>query len=117
MDFKNVVGLDTEVDCLRDYYKYKTGNMDEFSFPMKNDVLKNIFAFILKPNGFEQLDKFIKERNIEVSWISFSIWATFLGFANLPKTFTDLIFQSENEEIFERIDSFLFENFIDKRAN
>lgn len=112
IEFKEVKSLGTEVEHLRNYFRYRKSLIDEFAFPEKNLVLQNIFAFILKPNGFEQLDKFLKERNIGSNWIAFSIWTSFLGFANLPKTFTDLIFQSEKEEVFESIDNFLFESFL-----
>ena len=40
------------------------------------------------------------------------MWAAFIGFANLPKTFTDIVLDSKDDELMEYIDEYLFDTYL-----
>lgn len=99
---------------LRDYYKYRIGKNDSFAFP-ENSVMANIIIFLLKLNGHDQINKMLVAKNIQNRQISFLLYGAYLGFANMPKTFTNIVFDSENSELFNYIDNHLFSNYINQR--
>jgi len=99
---------------LRDYYKYRIGKNDSFNFP-ENSVLANIIVFLMKLNGHDQINKMLVTKNIHNRQISFLLYGAYLGFANMPKTFTNIVFDSDNTELFNYIDNFLFNNCINQK--
>jgi hypothetical protein len=96
---------------LRDYYKYRIGKNDSFNFP-ENSVMANIIIFLMKLNGHDQINKMLIAKNIHNRQVSFLLYGAYLGFANLPKTFTNVVFDSDNSELFNYIDNHLFKNYI-----
>ncbi|MDR1171399.1 MAG: hypothetical protein LBL24_02980 [Bacteroidales bacterium] len=96
---------------LRDYYLYRTGKNDNFKFP-ENQVLANLIVFLMKLGGHEQINKMLVTRNIPNRQIAFMLYGAYVGFANMPKTFTGVIFDSNNSELFQYIDDHLFSNYL-----
>lgn len=92
------------IDHLREYLKYKNGTVEAFTFPGENIILQNIFAFMLRPNGFESIEKLLNEKGITPNYYATTIWASLTGFAGMPKTFTDVVYTSEVEEHFQELD-------------
>jgi hypothetical protein len=103
-DFKNT---------LRDYYAYRTAKSDNFAFP-KNDILASIVVFFMKLQGHDQINKMLITKGIQHKQIAFILYGAYTGFANLPKTFTNLIFDSENQKLQYFIDDYLFNNYLKK---
>lgn len=101
-DFKNT---------LRDYYAYRTAKSDNFAFP-KNDILASIVVFFMKLQGHDQINKMLITKGIQHKQIAFILYGAYTGFANLPKTFTNLIFDSENQKLQYFIDDYLFNNYL-----
>lgn len=99
---------------LREYYKYRIGKNDSFNFS-ENFVLANIIAFLMKLNGHDQINKMLVAKNIHNRQISFLLYGAYLGFANMPKTFTNIVFDSDNSELLSYIDNHLFSNYINKK--
>lgn len=99
---------------LRDYYKYRIGKNDTFNFP-ENPVMANILVFLMKLNGHDQINKMLVAKNIHNRQIAFLLYGAYLGFANMPKTFTNIIFDSDNTELFSYIDNYLFNNYINQK--
>ena len=99
---------------LRDYYKYRIGKDNSFKFP-ENLVIANIIVFLMKLNGHDQINKMLVAKNIQNRQISFLLYGAYLGFANLPKTFTNIVFDSDNTELLSYIDNHLFNNYLNKR--
>ncbi len=99
---------------LRDYYKYRIGKNDTFNFP-ENSVMANIIVFLMKLNGHDQINKMLVAKNIHNRQIAFLLYGAYLGFANMPKTFTNIIFDSDNTELFSYIDNYLFNNYINQK--
>jgi hypothetical protein len=96
---------------LRDYYAYRTAKSDNFVFPT-NDILANLIVFFMKLQGHEQINKMLITKGIEHKQIAFMFYGAYVGFANMPKTFTNIIFDSNNEGLFEYIDNYLFNNYL-----
>jgi hypothetical protein len=99
---------------LRDYYKYRIGKYDNFTFP-ENSVMANIITFLMKLNGHDQINKMLVARNINNRQIAFLFYGAYVGFANMPKTFTNIVFDSDNAELFSYIDNYLFNNYINQK--
>lgn len=99
---------------LRDYYKYRIGKNDTFNFP-ENSIMANIIVFLMKLNGHYQINKMLVAKNIHNRQIAFLLYGAYLGFANMPKTFTNIIFDSDNTELFRYIDNYLFNNYINHK--
>ena len=99
---------------LRDYYKYRIGKNDSFNFP-DNFVMANIITFLMKLNGHDQINKMLVAKNIHNRQISFLLYGAYLGFANMPKTFTNIVFDSDNSELLSYIDNHLFSNYINPK--
>ncbi len=98
---------------LRSYYEYRTNRKSSFDFP-ESGIIRNLLVFLIKTNGYDQITKMMGNRGITRKDITFSFWGAFMGFPNLPKTFTNIIFESNNDLIFEHIDNYLFEYYIQR---
>lgn len=99
---------------LRDYYKYRIGKNDSFNFS-ENSVMANIIVFLMKLNGHDQINKMLVTKNIHNRQIAFLLYGAYLGFANMPKTFTNIVFDSDNTELFNYIDNNLFNNYTNQK--
>lgn len=97
--------------ALRDYYAYRTAKSDNFAFT-ENDILACVIVFFMKLQGHDQINKMLITKGIHHKKIAFMLYGAYTGFANLPKTFTNLIFDSENRKLQEYIDNYLFNNFL-----
>jgi hypothetical protein len=112
---KNEKNTKEEVSELDRLLNYRSTKNFEYIIPAKNETLKNFIAFIFKPSSVEELQRFLFSKNISHQYIAYSFWGTFNGFAAMPKTFTDTIFESElNSKILDEIDNYLFANYINK---
>lgn len=92
---------------LREYYLYRKGISDNFQFP-ENAVIANVIVFLMKCNGHEQINKLIVNKGVSFKEIAFLFYGAYVGFANMPKTFTNIIFDSENLNLMNYIDNYLF---------
>ncbi len=102
-------------DIMRNYYSYRKGNTDEFSFPTNNDILSCVIIFLMKLQGHEQINKMLITKGLKFKQISFMLYGAYYGFANLPKTFTNIIFENNNIEMQEQIDEYLCTNYLNCR--
>lgn len=93
---------------LRDYYLYRIGKNDNFVFP-ENQILANLIVFLMKLGGHEQINKMLTAKNIQNKQFAFLLYGAYVGFANMPKTFTSVIFDSNNFEMYDYIDKYLRE--------
>ncbi|GHV09740.1 hypothetical protein FACS1894162_1000 [Bacteroidia bacterium] len=103
-----------EKDILREYYKYRKAETDTFNFP-ENQVLANLIVFLMKLQGHEQINKMLVAKHVTHKQIAFMFYGAYVGFANMPKTFTNIIFESNNENLFEYIDNYLFNNYLNNK--
>lgn len=85
-------------------YKYLNKETLEYKDPT-SVIFKNLAAFIFCPNDLEKLQNYIQQKNIESSYLAYSFFAAFNGFASLSKNFTNTIFSSPKLQL--EIDEFL----------
>ena len=93
------------LNTLRSFWAYKNQRTDEFSIPNDTPVLQSIMAFFIKPLGFEQIERYMLMKNFQHKSYAFMLWGAWVGFADMPKTFTNVLYQ--NEEANSLIDSLL----------
>ena len=84
------------VNCLREYWKYKNQKTMRFDIPGNMPVLQAIMAFYIKPYGFEQIERFMLNKKYSLKAHAFMLWGASRGFADLPKTFTNIIYENKN---------------------
>jgi hypothetical protein len=103
----------TYKDILRNFYSYKLGKKNELELP-QDGFIQNLIVFFLKYQGYEQMNKFILNKKIQNKHLTFIIWGCFVGFGNLPKTYTMPFFNSKNLSLFDDVDNYIFSSFISK---
>lgn len=109
---KNEKG-DNIIINLNDLIEYRSSRTNDYKFP-ENQILTAFICTILKPNSIDEFTNLIHSNKVSYLNIAYSFWATFNGFANLPKNFTDIVLENENEELLSHIDNYLFSNYIKK---
>jgi len=108
--FKTSASADTEegqtiLDTLRMYWNYKHNKVPMFEIPQKLQVFCSMMAFFIKPFGFDQMERYMLNRNITNKQYGFMLWGAAMGYAALPKTFTNLLYNNEN--IYHNMDEYL----------
>ena len=93
------------------YYKFRKVEPVDFTFPT-DDLMASLLIFIMKLNGPDQITKMLIRKNIKHKELALMFYGAFVGFANMPKTFTNIIFNSDNQELFDLIDAFIFDKII-----
>ncbi len=111
---KNLPDSDLK-NTLREYYLYRTAKSDNFVFPV-NDILASIIIFLMKLQGHDQINKMLIAKSVKNKKVAFMLYGAYTGFANLPKTFTNLIFDSENHKLQYFIDNYLFNTLIKSKS-
>ena len=97
--YRNCMTYDSEdgqkiVNCLREYWKYKNQKTMRFDIPEGMPILQAIMAFFIKPYGFEQIERFMLNKKYTHKAHAFMLWGASRGFADLPKTFTNVIYEN-----------------------
>lgn len=72
-------------------------------------------SFFIKPQGFEQIERFMLNRKYRYKEYAFMLWGAYIGFAAIPKTFTSVIYQ--NDEIDKELDCYLMIYWLIKRLS
>lgn len=93
------------LQSLRQYWSYKNRRTSSFSIPSNLKVFQSIMAFYVKPFGYDQIERYMLNRKYTEKSYAFMLWGACLGYASLPKTFTNIIYQ--DSEIFKPIDEHL----------
>lgn len=93
------------LSCLRNFWLYKSQRAITFTFPERMPVFQSMMAFYMKPFGYDQIERFILNKHISLKSYAFMLWGACLGYAALPKTFTNAIY--ENNDITIALDDYL----------
>ena len=94
------------IGTLQTYWKYKNNKVSGFEIPCNLPVFSSIMAFFVKPFGFDQMERFMRNRGINHKQYGFMLWGAAIGYASLPKTFTNMLY--ENADIYQKMDDYLF---------
>lgn len=85
------------LNCLRTFWAYKNQKSDQILIP-GNDVpiFQSVFSFFVKPLGFEQMERYMLLKKFPQKSYAFMLWGAWIGFADMPKTFTNILYQDVN---------------------
>jgi hypothetical protein len=53
-------------------------------------------SFFVKPLGFDQMERYMMIKKYPNKAYAFMLWGAWVGFADMPKTFTNVIYQNNN---------------------
>ena len=84
------------LNTLREYWSYKNQRMDTFTIPEGMPVLQSIMSFFVKPLGFDQIERYMMIKKFSSKAYAFMLWGAWIGFADMPKTFTNVLYQNDN---------------------
>ena len=70
-----------------------------------NGLLSSLAAFLVNGDDWEGMLLFMQKKGIYDYRLAFALWGTFIGFADMPRTFTDYLFNQERKYIGEYYDS------------
>ena len=82
-------------ECLRNYWRYKHNQCTGFVIPGDMPVLQSVMSFFLKPFGFDQIERYMMNKKFTKKKYAMMLWAACNGYAALPKTFTSVLYQDE----------------------
>lgn len=94
------------IETLQTYWKYRNNRVSGFEIPCSLPVFSSIMAFFVKPFGFDQMERFMQNRGINSKQYGFMLWGAAIGFASLPKTFTNVLYLNDN--VYKKMDDYLF---------
>lgn len=84
------------LNTLREYWLYKNQRVDSFNIPEGMPVLQSIMSFFVKPLGFDQIERYMMIKKFSSKAYAFMLWGAWIGFADMPKTFTNVLYQNDN---------------------
>ena len=84
------------LNTLREYWSYKNQRIDSFNIPEDMPVLQSIMSFFVKPLGFDQIERYMMIKKFSSKAYAFMLWGAWIGFADMPKTFTNVLYQNDN---------------------
>ena len=84
------------LNTLRDYWLYKNQRADSFIIPEGMPVFQSIMSFFVKPLGFDQIERYMMIKKFPSKAYAFMLWGAWIGFADMPKTFTNVLYQDDD---------------------
>lgn len=84
------------LNTLREYWLYKNQKSDGFTIPDRMPIFQSIMSFLIKPLGFDQIERFMMIKKYTHKAYAFLLWGAWIGFADMPKTFTNVIYQNDD---------------------
>lgn len=84
------------LNTLRDYWLYKNQRADSFVIPEGMPVFQSIMSFFVKPLGFDQIERYMMIKKFSSKAYAFMLWGAWIGFADMPKTFTNVLYQDDD---------------------
>ena len=93
------------LSTLREFWSYKHNQCSSFSIPANLVVLKSLMAFFIKPFGFDQIDRYAQNRDIDSKEYGYMLRGALIGYTAFPKTFTDALYT--NTDIYIPMDEYL----------
>lgn len=84
------------LNTLREYWSYKNQRVDSFNIPEGMPVLQSIMSFFVKPLGFDQIERYMMIKKFTSKAYAFMLWGAWIGFADMPKTFTNVLYQDDD---------------------
>ena len=92
------------VNCMRGFWLYKNHRAVSFEIPSDMEVIKSTMGFLLKPFGFDQIERYLLNKKCQHKEYAFMLWGACIGYADMPKTFTEVLYSDAKEA--EKLDRF-----------
>lgn len=93
----------TILNTLREYWLYKNQRTESFTIPDGMPIFQSIMSFFVKPLGFDQIERFMMIKKYSHKAYAFMLWGAWIGFADIPKIFTNVIYQNNDiDSLIER---------------
>ena len=89
------------MNTLRTFWMYKKQKADSFDIPKDLPLLQAIMSFLIKPRGFDQIDRFMLNRGYQLKKYAYMLWGATVGYASIPKTLTNIINANINENLLD----------------
>lgn len=86
----------TILNTLREFWLYKKERTDGFTVPDGMPIFQSIMSFFIKPLGFDQIERYMMIKKYPHKAYAFMLWGAWIGFADIPKTFTNVIYQNDD---------------------
>jgi hypothetical protein len=86
----------TILNTLREFWLYKNERTDGFTVPDGMPIFQSIMSFFIKPLGFDQIERYMMIKKYSHKAYAFMLWGAWIGFADMPKTFTNVIYQNDD---------------------
>jgi len=99
--FRNEFG-DSSVyhkDAISIYNRIANRNYDFTIDNLSSIVMKNLFAFLLKYNNQEELEKVLLSYKVEKSFLAHSFFGCYIGYANLNREVTHDLYKSDDKYV------------------
>lgn len=96
---------------LRDFWKYKNNKALGFALPDNMPIFNSVMSFYIKPFGFDQIERYMMNRNYTQKQYAFMLWGACKGYADLPRTFTNVLYENDATN---EVDQYLFDTFLRK---
>lgn len=89
------------METLRDFWLYKNQKTDIFNIPDNLPIMQAIISFLIKPRGFDQIERFMLNRGYQMKKYAFFLWGCLVGYASMPKTLTSILNKNPQEEVLD----------------
>lgn len=82
---------------------------EAFHHGWSNGLLSSLASFLINGDNWEDMLLFMQKKGMYDYRLAFALWGTFVGFADMPRTFTDYIFNQAKQYIKEFYDEVYFQ--------
>lgn len=89
------------LSTLRNYWLYKKQKTDTFIIPEQLPIVQVIMSFLIKPRGFDQIERFMLNRGFQMKKYAYFLWGCLIGYAAIPKTLTKMLNDESQEAIID----------------
>lgn len=98
------------MNTLRTFWMYKNQKTDSFEIPDNFPLVQAIMSFLIKPRGFDQIDRFMLNRGYQLKQYAYMLWGAIVGYAAIPKTLTNIISDNVKDDILDKYLSSIYES-------
>lgn len=104
------------MNTLRTFWSYKNQKVDSFDIPNNLPLLQSIMSFLIKPRGFDQIDRFMLNRGYQLKQYAYMLWGAIVGYAAIPKTLTNIINNNIKEDILDKYLSSIYKSIENRKS-
>lgn len=98
------------LSTLRDFWLYKNQKTDLFDIPEQLPIMQAIMSFLIKPRGFDQIERFMLNRGYQMKKYAYLLWGCLIGYAAIPKTLTNMLNDRFQENILDEYLSKIYDD-------